>query len=333
MIGRVTARAVRVLGEHDGRATDPSGSDGRRAVLREAEDRDRGRSGLRSSVSGARAARDRRTRRTATSLRGSNATTSAGRRRAATGARRRCPAGPQRREPQSRRDRAARPSRSPRLRRPQAVPSTRTTLGDARRTPAARASRGSGGATGAAGPAMVGNGSTRASTSRTSVGETHLVQPLQKRRGLRTAAKVRLPGQEQRNRAEHPDDRKPAERPENETAGRVEGGELRPAHRASEAPTRERAERLEQDRPDRRARPEPRAVCTASACRPEGAAGASREPSQAPRTIPASESAVEMSPFFQPMKAVKATKPSAIRSTLVIRSGGYSRLGSLRDAR
>src|SRR6476469_6913027 len=31
-----------------------------------------------------------------------------------------------------------------------------------------------------------------------------------------------------------------------------------------------------------------------------------------------------MSPFFQPMKAVKATKPSAIRSTLVIRSGGYS---------
>ena len=32
-----------------------------------------------------------------------------------------------------------------------------------------------------------------------------------------------------------------------------------------------------------------------------------------------------MSPFFQPMKAVKATKPSAIRSTLVIRSGGYSR--------
>src|SRR6476659_3632020 len=31
-----------------------------------------------------------------------------------------------------------------------------------------------------------------------------------------------------------------------------------------------------------------------------------------------------MSPFFQPMKAVKATKPIAIRSTLVIRSGGYS---------
>ena len=36
-----------------------------------------------------------------------------------------------------------------------------------------------------------------------------------------------------------------------------------------------------------------------------------------------------MSPFFQPMKAVKATKPSAIRSTLVIRSAGYSVLGFL----
>ena len=51
----------------------------------------------------------------------------------------------------------------PAIRKPQAVPSTRTTLGAARRTPGESSSVGSGGATGASGPAMLGNGSTRAS--------------------------------------------------------------------------------------------------------------------------------------------------------------------------
>src|SRR5439155_14166799 len=50
----------------------------------------------------------------------------------------------------------------PAMRRPQAEPSTRTTLGAARRTPRECSSAGSGGATGASGPAMLGNGSTRA---------------------------------------------------------------------------------------------------------------------------------------------------------------------------
>ena len=53
---------------------------------------------------------------------------------------------------------------------PQAVPSTRTTLGVARRTPGSCTSLGSGGGTDAPGPAIVGNGSMRASALSRSVG-------------------------------------------------------------------------------------------------------------------------------------------------------------------
>ena len=49
-----------------------------------------------------------------------------------------------------------------------------------------------------------------------------------------------------------------------------------------------------------------------------------REPSQAPRTRPATESALASKPFFQPMNAVTTTNPRAIRSTFVIDLGGYS---------
>ena len=51
---------------------------------------------------------------------------------------------------------------------------------------------------------------------------------------------------------------------------------------------------------------------------------AGRDPSQAPRTIPATESALATSPFFQPMKAVSAMNPSAMKSTLLTDSAGYS---------
>ena len=51
----------------------------------------------------------------------------------------------------------------PAIVRPHAVPDTRTTLDAAARTPGARKTCGLGGSTGASGPAMAGNGSTRAS--------------------------------------------------------------------------------------------------------------------------------------------------------------------------
>jgi hypothetical protein len=50
---------------------------------------------------------------------------------------------------------------------------------------------------------------------------------------------------------------------------------------------------------------------------PSSSSGARRDPSQAPSTIPATDRALATKPFFHPMKAVSATKPSAIRSTLV----------------
>ncbi len=45
--------------------------------------------------------------------------------------------------------------------------------------------------------------------------------------------------------------------------------------------------------------------------------GARRAPSTAPITIPATEKALEMSPFRYPMNAESATKASASQSTLV----------------
>ncbi len=55
---------------------------------------------------------------------------------------------------------------------PHAVPSTRTTLGAARRTPALRRTEGSGGPTRGTGPVMEGNGSTRASARKALRGGT-----------------------------------------------------------------------------------------------------------------------------------------------------------------
>ena len=54
----------------------------------------------------------------------------------------------------------------PSMARPQAVPSTRTTLREAARTPGERATAGSGGATSGEGPAIEGSGSRRASALR-----------------------------------------------------------------------------------------------------------------------------------------------------------------------
>ncbi len=67
----------------------------------------------------------------------------------------------------------------------------------------------SGGTDGGAGPAICGNGSTRANARRTVRGGAIVVQALEDQRLLHLGAQLRLAGQLQQHGARDPDDREP----------------------------------------------------------------------------------------------------------------------------
>ena len=105
---------------------------------------------------------------------------------------------------------------------PHAVPKTRTTLGAARRTPGCASTAGSGGSTIAAGPASAGNGSTARERLEHRARRGDRVQAAQHDGALGRLAERGLTGYLEGDRAEHPHDREPRDRSEQEPAGRVE---------------------------------------------------------------------------------------------------------------
>ena len=65
-------------------------------------------------------------------------------------------------------------------------------------------------------------------------GRDQLIEPLQQRRPLSAAPKVGLPGEQERDRPEHPHDRYPCESPEDQPTGCVERADPLPAHPRAE---------------------------------------------------------------------------------------------------
>ena len=127
----------------------------------------------------------------------------------------------------------------------------------------------------------------RAGRARRAAGRS--VEPLDDRRALSTAAKLRLPGHEQRDRARHPDDREPADAPRARGRRRSRAAAAASAAARRGAPSRQRARASGAGPLRPRRRPAPRAASTASPSRREAGAARAREPSYAPTTIPASE--------------------------------------------
>ena len=104
------------------------------------------------------------------------------------------------------------------------------------------------------------------------------VEVLQDLRALRLAAERRLSRQEQRGRAEHPDEHEPGGGAEEDAAGRVEEAERRQLQPAAEERAGERRERLEKRRAGERADETERTASTASSTRrsADAARGATR---------------------------------------------------------
>ncbi len=120
---------------------------------------------------------------------------------------------------------------------PQAVPSTRTTLDAALRTPARLRTRGSSGSVGTGGPASAGNGSIRASAFRTVRGGT--IESSRRSTSERCAARRRivLPGKLERHHAEHPDGVEPDQAPANTPATESASRKNRRSRRRTAAPS------------------------------------------------------------------------------------------------
>ena len=133
---------------------------------------------------------------------------------------------------------------------PQAIPSTRTTLGAARRTPTACARLGSGGATDAAGPVIAGKGSMRASAFSTSVGGMNLFSLCSRAEPWAPRRRSVCPGSNSATAPSTHTTATPGESPEDQPAGCVEGAQLPLAHPRAERRPRQGPERLEQDRAD-----------------------------------------------------------------------------------
>ena len=200
--------------------------------------------------------------------------------------------------------------------RPQATPSTRTTLGAAARTPGRRSSAGSGGSAGASGPAIAGNGSTRWIASISRPGGTNAFRRCSTIDCCASRRSSVWPG---RCSATAPATHTtaspaaaPTASPPSESSARS-GGSSRSERRAAlpaivatvsstSAPT---------------AAPPSATSGVYGESSPPSSCGARRAPSTAPTAIPTSESALPTSPFRSPRNAASATKPSAIQSVLV----------------
>ena len=295
---------------------DPAGRRGERAVLGIAEDRDglsldrdrRGASGRAPSPA---------TRRTATSLRGSKATTSASRN-----------------SPSLRSTRAsfipattcafvttrfgAATQPEPSTPSPHAVPVTRKTLGSRSRTPGLFEQRGIGrrrhSATGPRSPRTGRRARSRRAGAR--AGTRALSSPRIRERWT-SSRSSRLAGQVERDGAGDPHERRAGGGAEHEPAGRVEHAQRRHARRGSTG-SRCRPSRpaLWSRKPSTTAPPSATSGVYADSL-PERNCGASLAPRYAPATIPASERAPPTRPRRSPFSAARAITAAAIQSTVV----------------
>src|SRR4051794_39582993 len=256
------------------------------------------------------------TRNTATSLRGSNATTCASCSPSTPGICTRVSLSPAT-------TCAAVTMRSPRTNQPvpstptpQAVPITRTTACDARRITGSRSTFVVGGTPGARGPAIDGNGSMRASRCRRRRGGTRSSRrrTISERRTASrnpvcpgTSSAVAPSTQTKASPVTAPNASPPSE-------SRMRNGVRRRPPRTTE-PTREAtvcrsvAPRIAPTRLESGAHCEAEPPC--SRC------GASRDPAYAPATRPMSESALAINLRRQPANAASAITPSAIQSSVV----------------
>src|SRR4051794_20979379 len=256
------------------------------------------------------------TRNTATSLRGSNATTCASCSPSTPGICTRVSLSPAT-------TCAAVTMRSPRTNQPvpstptpQAVPITRTTACDARRITGSRSTFVVGGTPGARGPAIDGNGSMRASRCRRRRGGTRSSRrrTISERRTASrnpvcpgTSSAVAPSTQTKASPVTAPNASPPSE-------SRMRNGVRRRPPRTTE-PAREAtvcrsvAPRIAPTRLESGAHCEAEPPC--SRC------GASRDPTYAPATRPRSESAPAINPRRQPANAASAITPSAIQSSVV----------------
>ena len=124
------------------------------------------------------------------------------------------------------------------------------------------------------------------------------VEPLQDERLLRRAAQVLLTRDEQRRRADDPDEREPRGGAEHEAAGRVERAQRRQRQRAARHARRGRPRAVSNSTAPNAAPASPASGVYGELEPPVSSCGASRAPTIAPTTMPVTESALAMSPFL-----------------------------------
>ncbi len=134
---------------------------------------------------------------------------------------------------------------------PHASPRMRTTDADARRTAGSAEIAGLTGVAGAAGPVIDGNGSIRASRCSSRRGGTTSSSRRTMSGVLHRLPQLRLAGQQQRGRAEHPDEHEPGRRTEQRAGGGVEEAERRQLQAVPQERAGEARHRLQQQRADR----------------------------------------------------------------------------------
>ena len=200
----------------------------------------------------------------------------------------------------------------------------RTTLGARARTAADASARSSGGVVGGAGPAICGNGSTRASARSTVRGGA---SSFSRRRIVDCCTSARSfvwPGSCSSDGAGDPDEREPERGAGDQAADRVEQPQRRD-HRQTAARERtgDAGDRLEQRGADQRAdEPGERRVGRAGAAVQQVRAQAGAD-DRAGRRARRSESAVAISPRRRPASAASAAIASAIQSTRVTQAPSY----------
>ena len=183
---------------------------------------------------------------------------------------------------------------------PHAKPTTLTTEASASSTPRLRTIAGLAGVDGAAGPTIDGNGSTRASRCSRRAGGTASFRW----RTISERSTSRLtdvcPGT---SRAVAPATQtmtSPVAPPSDDAAERVEEPKRRQLQAAADERADDRPERLQQRRAARTRRRAPRAASTASSSRRSADAARPASPRTRRGAIPASESALAISPRRQP---------------------------------